>query len=553
MNEEPPSSPGQGDADPHRGLNPTKRHGWQFWAIFPGLCLASVLCALDSTILSTALPTITADLNSSSSYVWIINAYTVTFTAIQPFYGQFADIFGRKSATIIAICFFLLGGGICAGAGHTSMLISGRAVQGLGGGGLSILPAMVVCDLVSLRERQKYTGLIYGAFAIGTFIGPVVGGSMVEHIGWRWIFWLNLPIGGLALLSVILFFRVSHVRSGPTMSNLGKIDYFGNTLLIGAITSILIALSGTSVERPWESWQRLVPLLLGFMALPLYMIFENSPFCKQPTTPLRLFSHRTSSLAFLLTFLHGILLYWASYFLPVYFQAVLKDSPQESGIHTLAAAIPMVPFGILGGFWIAKVGHYRLNQILGFALSTIAIGCFSILDQNSSTVVWVILQIVFAAGAGIVLTATLPAIQAPLPESDVATATATWGFIQSLGFICGVAIPSSIFEAKFRSMIYTIDDDGLKKLLRAGGAYEHASKAFITSLSDKLQMQVVKLFVVSLKLVWEVGLAFAIFGLLASFFVQDIELRSNLETDFGYGGETEAIKTEKSPADLLQL
>ncbi|TGO48214.1 hypothetical protein BCON_0247g00080 [Botryotinia convoluta] len=514
MNEEPPSSPGQGNSDSHPEPNPTKRHGWQFWAIFPGLCLASVLCALDSTILSTALPTITADLNSSSSYIWIINAYTVTFTAIQPFYGQFADIFGRKSATIIAICFFLLGSGICAGAGHTSMLISGRAVQGLGGGGLSILPAMV---------RQKYTGLIYGAFAIGTFIGPVVGGSMVEHIGWRWIFWLNLPIGGLALLSVILFFRVSHVRSGPTMSNLGKIDYFGNTLLIGAITSILIALSGTNVERPWESWQRLVPLLLGFMALLFYMILENSPFCKQPTTPLRLFSHRTSSLAFLLTFLHGILLYWASYFLPVYFQAVLKDSPQESGIHTLAAAIPMVPFGILGGFWIAKVGHYRLNQILGFTLATITIGCFSILDQDSSTV------IVFAAGAGIVLTATLPAIQAPLPESDIATATATWGFIQSLGFVCGVAIPSSIFEAKFRSMIYTIDDDSSKKVFRAGGAYEHASKAFITSLSEELQTQVVKLFVVSLKLVWEVGLAFAIFGLLASFFVQDIELRSNLE------------------------
>lgn len=243
-------------------------------------------------------------------------------------------------------------------------------------------------------------------------------------------------------------------------------------------------------------------------------------------------------------------MYWASYFLPVYFQAILKDSPQKSGIHTLAAAIPMVLFGILGGFWIAKVGHYRLNQIVGFALATIAIGYFSILDQNSSTAVWVILQIVFTAGAGIVLTTTLPAIQAPLPESGIATATATWGLFQGLGFVCGVAIPSSIFEAKFRSMIYIIDDENLK-VFRSGGAYEHASKAFITSLSEELQMQVVKLFVVSLKLVWEIGLAFAVFGLLASFFVQDIELRSNLETDFGYGEETDATKTEKSAVGLL--
>ncbi|KAI9645558.1 hypothetical protein NHQ30_006300 [Ciborinia camelliae] len=427
------------------------------------------------------------------------------------------------------------------------MLISGRAVQGLGGGGLSILPAMVVCDLVSLRERQKYTGVIYGAFAIGTFIGPIVGGSMVEHIGWRWIFWLNLPIGGLALLSVILFFRVSHVRSGPILSQLGKIDYIGNILLMGAITSILIALSGTSTEKAWGSWQRWVPLLLGILALPFYMLFEGSRFCTQPTTPLRLFSHRTSSLAFLLTFLHGILLYWASYFLPVYFQAVLKDSPQKSGINTLAAAIPMVPFGIVGGFWIAKAGHYRLNQILGFALAGIAIGCFSILDQDSSTAVWVILQIIFAAGAGIVLTATLPAIQAPLPESDVAVATATWGLIQSLGFVCGVSIPSSIFESKFRSMVYTLDDGALQRVFTLGGAYEHASKAFILSLPENSQVQVVKLFVASLKLVWEVGSAFAIFGFLASFFIQDIELRTDLETEFGYREETEATRVEKNP------
>ncbi|TGO21657.1 hypothetical protein BPAE_0207g00120 [Botrytis paeoniae] len=304
------------------------------------------------------------------------------------------------------------------------------------------------------------------------------------------------------------------------MSNLGKIDYFGNTLLIGAITSIPIALSGTNVKRPWESWQRLVPLLLGFMALPLYMIFENSPFCKQPTTPLRLFSHRTSSLASLLTFLHEILLYWASYFLPVYFQAVLKDSPQESGIHTLAAAMPMVPFVILGGFWIAKVEHYRLNQILGFALATIAIGCFSILDQNSSIAVWVILQIVFAVGVAIVLTATLPVIQAPLPGLKSRLRLQHGGLFKVWG--------------------------SLKKIFGARGTYEHASKLFIISLSEKLQTQVVKLLV-------EVGLAFANFGLLASFLVQNIELRSNLETDFGYREEIEATKTEKSSADLLRF
>lgn len=520
----------------------SKKHGWRFWAIFPGLCLASTLCALDSTILSTALPTIAADLDSNSLYVWAINAYTLTFTAIQPLYGQTADIFGRKIAIIVAITLFFLGSGICGGAKTTAMLIGGRAVQGLGGGGLSILPAMVVCDLVPLRERQKYTGLVYGAFAIGTFIGPVVGGTLVDHIGWRWIFWVNLPVSGLALAMVMGFLHTSQVNKSAfsRWQQVARIDYLGNILLIGAVTSILIALSCVGPSMPWSSWQTLVPLLVGILCLPLYVFFEASPFCLQPTTPLRLFSNKTSALAFVLTFLHGIILYWSSYFLPVYFQAVLKSPPQQSGINSLAAAIPLVPFGIVGGFLIAKYGRYKMNQIMGFALSAIAVGCFSLLDQNSPTVAWVLLEILLAAGAGIVLTATLPAIQAPLPESDVATATATWGFVQSLGFVCGVAIPSSIFETKFSSLLSSITDTAVRDELRLG-AYEHASRAFILSLSDETQRRVIEVFVATLKLVWEVGSAFAVLGFIASFFIQEVELREVLETNYVYDEESKDI------------
>ena len=168
--------------------NASEARDWRFWAIFPGLCLTSVLTALDSTVLSTALPTIVGELHSASLYVWTINAYTLTFTAAQPFYGQVANLFGCKATLSAAIAAFMFGSIICGVAKDTATLIAGRAVQGIGGGGLSILLAMVVCDLVPLRDRQKYTGLIYGAFAIGTFIGPVVGGALVQHVGWRWVF-----------------------------------------------------------------------------------------------------------------------------------------------------------------------------------------------------------------------------------------------------------------------------------------------------------------------------------------------------------------------------
>lgn len=298
------------------------------------------------------------------------------------------------------------------------------------------------------------------------------------------------------------FLHTSQANSGPLSisKQLARVDFPGNVLLMGAVASILIALSRVEPSIPWASWQTLVPLLFGVLFLPVYLVFEASPYCLQPTTPLRLFSNRTSAVAFVLTFLHGVVLYWSSYFLPVYFQAVLRATPQKSGINSLAAAVPFVPFGIVGGFLIAKYGRYKLNQMVGFALAAIALGCFSTLDQNSSTVVWVLLQILFAAGAGVVLTATLPAIQAPLPESDVATATATWGFVQSLGFVCGVAIPSSIFETKFSSLLYMITDTAVREVLRMG-AYEHASRAYILSLNDETQTEVIGVFVASLKLV----------------------------------------------------
>ena len=199
----------------------------------------------------------------------------------------------------------------------------------------------------------------------------------------------------------------------------------------------------------------------------------------------------------------------------------------------------MVPFGILGGVVIARTGYYRPNQIFGFALTSIALGCCSTLNQGSPTAVWVVLQITLAMGAGIVLTALLPAIQAPLPESDVATATAMWGFLQSLGFVCGAAVPSSIFENRFRALLYRISDAAVREDFQKGGAYEHAAKSYIASLHGPVQNQVITVFSESLKLIWEVGAGVAIFGFVMSFFLQDVELREDLETEFGYETQNE--------------
>ena len=220
--------------------------------------------------------------------------------------------------------------------------------------------------------------------------------------------------------------------------------------------------------------------------------------------------------------------------MPVYFQAVREASPQQSGINTLPAAIPLVPFGIFGGIMIAKTGRYKLNQMVGFILAAVGVGCFAVLDRNSSTATWATLQIIFAAGAGFILTATMPAIQAPLPESDVASATAAWGFVQSLGFICGLAIPSSIFDTRFSNILDYISDPSIRHILSGGGAYEHASRSFVSPLNEPVKTQVIDTFVASLKLVWEVGSAFAGLGLVMSAFIGEVKLRESLDTKYGY-------------------
>ena len=250
--------------------------------------------------------------------------------------------------------------------------------------------------------------------------------------------------------------------------------------------------------------------------------------------PLSLFSNRVSLLGYSLTFLHGITLYWVSFFLPVYFQGCLGASPQRSGIDTLASVIPLVPAGIGGGILIARTGQYKPNQVLGYALMTIGFGLFTILDEFSPTIMWVMFQIVFAIGGGLVLTALLPAIQAPLADSETATATATWGFIQSFGFIWGASVPSVIFNARFEQLLPTISDVAIRETLSHGNAYEHASKAFIESLSGAVRSEVVRAFVYSLKLVWQVAISFATCGFLLTCLIGEVPLREDLQTHYGY-------------------
>lgn len=456
--------------------------------------------------------------------------FSATF---QPIYGQLADLWGRRWVMISTVAFFTLGSGICGGASSPAMLIVGRGVQGIGAGGINLLVDLIICDLVPLRDRGTFVGLIFAIIATSTSVGPLIGGALSEKASWRWIFYINLPIGGAAMVILFLCLHVSHRNDSTFIARIKQIDWIGNGALIASTFSILYALTYGGTRYPWSSPKVAIPLSLGLLGLLLFYFFEKSSFCRHPVMPPRLFGNRTSSAAFFLTFQHTILSMWTVYFLPVYFQSVLGSSPTRSGVQLLPLVLVFPPFAALAGGVVQKTGRYRPVHQFGFALLVLGVGLCSLLDVNTNTGTWVGFQIIIAAGLGMIVAVLLPAVQANLMESDTASSTATWAFIRSLGNIWGVSIPAAVFNNRFDALLPRISDPAVRAMLSSGQAYAHASRDFINSFEGLLKSEIVGVYTDSLKRVWQIGVVMAGIPFLVSFAEREIKLRTELHTEFG--------------------
>ena len=330
-----------------------------------------------------------------------------------------------------------------------------------------------------------------------------------------------------------MFLQVKYDKETTFKQKVKRIDFAGNAIVVGSVVAILIALSWGGTRYEWTSGAVLAPLILGICGLGAFMVFEASPFAKEPTTPPYLFANRTSAVAFFQTFIHGLLSFWILYMLPVYFQGVLRSSPARSGVQLLPTVVALIPVSAVTGAVMTKTGKYRIFHLIGFALFIIGLGSFTILDADSSTAVWAVTQIIAAAGSGIVLPTLLPAVQAGLDEKDVATSTATWAFVRSLGIIWGLSIPAAIFNNQFDKLSYRISDPTVRSTLINGDAYAYASGGLVNSLPRDVQQEVTGVFSDSLKLVWQVSIAFAGFSFLLTFLEKNIKMRTELETEFG--------------------
>ncbi|KAI3394645.1 hypothetical protein diail_2455 [Diaporthe ilicicola] len=525
--------------------------GPRFWAVMTSLALTSFLASLENSVVVTSGPAVVADLEMGEEYVWVANAFFVCCAAVQPLLGQLCNIFGRRWVMISVTALFTLGSGICGGATSGGMLIAGRGVQGAGSGGVVMIAHIILADLVPLRQRGYYIAILMAVYGVGLTIGPLLGGAIVDSISWRWVFYINLPIGGLAVVILYLLLRLDHNNKGATLGDkMRRVDWVGNALLMTGTIIMLYALTYAGGKHPWAAWQTLVPLLLGVAVVLVFGAWEVLGSPAEPVMPPRLFRHRTSAVVAANTFLYWMLVYWGMYFLPLVFQAVFLFSAERAGVALLPMSLVSIPGTAAAAAALSRWGRFKLLHLAGQAVFTLGLGLFALQREGTSTAQWAAFQCVWALGAGLVMDTLLPAFQAPVPESDQAAATATWAFIRTVGGVWGVAVPASIFNNRVDRLAHTIPDAAARRLLSGGGAYQHAYASFVESFPEPVRGQVRAVYREALKYVFLASVVFGGVAFLLFFLEKEVPLRKSLETEYGLERDPSSKVSEATKVDV---
>lgn len=519
-------------------FKPTRR----FWLVMLSISAMSLCGSVEGTIVVNALPMIVAALGGGNLYLWVPNAFFLASIAVLPLYAQVSDIFGRRKMLLGAVSLFVLGCALGGASKSMTMLIIARTIQGLGSGGVDTLTETIILDLVPLRDRAKYLSYVSIGTTLGYIGGPFVGGLIVVKLGWPWIFYLNVILGGVALVMFFFFLRVKHRRGQTFLSKVKRIDFGGNAIFIGAVVAVLLALTWGGPVYHWNSAQILVPLILGLLGLLAFIAFEWTPqLAPEPSFPRVIVSNRTSSAVLTMTLVNSITMYGTFYFLPVYFQGVLAKSPLDSGIALAPISAAVIPFAVVSGILLSKVGKYRPIHIFGWSAMLVAVGLCSTLDRHSSTVAWACFEILGAAGLGSLSISLLPALQAPLEERHAATSAGIYSFARGFGAIWGVTIPSVIFNNAVKHQVTTNEsafatNPTLAARLADGQAYQLATKAFLDSLEpsdNAVREQVIAIFEHAIHVVFYVLVAFAGLGLLLVLLEKEVPMRTENNTEFG--------------------
>jgi EmrB/QacA subfamily drug resistance transporter len=484
--------------------------------VFAALMLGMFLAALDQTIVSTALPTIVGDLGGLNHLSWVVTSYLLASTVSTPIYGKLGDMMGRKPVFLAAILIFLAGSMLAGLSQSMGELIGFRALQGIGAGGLMVSAQAIIADIVPPRERGRYMGLIGSVFAVASVAGPLLGGFLVDNLSWRWVFYVNMPVGALAVLIVIT--RL-HLHT-PSVKH--RIDVAGTALLSGGVGALILLTTWGGSEYAWGSSTIVGLGVAGVVLLAVFVWWERR--ASEPILPLGLFRSSVFSVANAMGFTIGMAMFGAIIFIPLFLQIVYGATPTSSGLRTLPLMAGLLTASILSGRAISRIGRYKAFPIAGTAILVVGMFLLSLLGVGTAPWIASVYMIVVGVGIGLVMQVLVLVVQNDARPQEIGVATSTATFFRSVGGAFGVAIFGTIFATRLAHRLADLPRSVTARL----GSGVHLNPAQAKHLPPQVHADFLAAFAHSLHGVFLFGMAMAAVPFVLSWFLKEVPLRTTI-------------------------
>jgi EmrB/QacA subfamily drug resistance transporter len=516
----------------------------QILVIMSGLMLGMFLAALDQTIVSTALPTIVGDFHGANLLSWVITAYLLASTASTPLWGKAGDLYGRKRVFQLAIVVFLVASALCGASQNLYELIAFRGLQGVGGGGLISLVFAIVGDVIPPRERGRYQGYFGAVFGVSSVVGPLAGGFAVDSLSWRYIFYINLPLGIAALIVT------NRVLKLPKRTRHVLIDWWGALLLVAGVSCILLATQSGGTNYPWGSWQVIGLFALGAVGLAGFVLREK--LAPEPILPLELFRMQIFTVANIVAFVSGVAMFGALAFLPQYLQLVHGVSATESGLLLLPLLVGLLVMSIASGRYISRTGKYRWFPLAGTILVTIGLILLSHLGAHTSLALVGLYILVFGAGLGLFIQVLTLVVQNSVPMRQMGVATSSVTFFRSMGGAIGASALGAVLTAGIAAEFPRY----LPKAALAGGGNKVAEYVESPDALDALKIThpalhegIIQAYSHAIDRLFLVAVPVSILSVIAALFIKQVKLRvSNAPPPAAGDGKSEAGAADAVPA-----